>query len=526
MRFFNTAGPVDPEDHYCLPPLSRLDLDEMLQLIERKRYFVLHAPRQTGKTSLLLALRDYLNQAGHYHALYINIEAAQALREDIDRAMMVILSELTLRAEFDLEHTFLNEVRNTICKENTISSGLHRILTLWAVRGEKPIVLFIDEIDALIGDSLISTLRQLRAGYDKRPQQFPQSIILCGVRDVRDYRIHSSAEKTIITGGSAFNVKAKSLRMGNFNQAEMAALYRQHTNETGQAFTPEALALAWELTKGQPWLVNALGDEVCFEIKPNRDRSQAITVEMLHQAKENLILRRETHLDQLADKLEETRVRRVIEPILAGEDDPERLPTDDLQYVRDLGLITLAGQIRIANKIYQEVIPRELTYSTQLTIAHEPAWYIAEDGSLDINKLLTAFQKFFRRHSESWGERFDYKEAGPQLLLQAFLQRIINSGGRIEREYGFGRGRTDLLIVWFYRENQTQEVVMELKIKYDKLEKTIVKGVAQTWAYMDQCGTSEGHLIIFDRAEDKSWEEKIFRKNRKYQEQEIIVWGM
>ncbi|MEM7029314.1 MAG: ATP-binding protein [Chloroflexota bacterium] len=526
MRFFNTAGPVNPEDHYCLPPLGRLDLDDLLLLIAQKKYFVLHAPRQTGKTSLLLALRDYLNEEGNYHALYINIEAAQAMRENVKEAMMIILSEITIRAEPDLGHRFLNDVRNAIREEDRVSSGLYNLLTTWAKRTEKPIVLFIDEIDSLIGDSLISTLRQLRSGYDKRPDQFPQSIILCGVRDVRDYRIHSSAEKTIITGGSAFNVRAESLRMGNFNKAELEALYQQHTTETGQAFTAEALDFAWTLTGGQPWLINALGYEVCFKMKENRDRNRAITVEMLRQAKENLILRRETHLDQLADKLDEARVQRIIAPILAGEDDPEKLPTDDLQYVYDLGLITLEGQIQIANKIYQEVIPRELTYSTQLTIAQEPAWYIAQDGSLDIDKLLTGFQQFFRRHSESWVERFDYKEAGPQLLLQAFLQRIINGGGRIEREYGFGRGRTDLLLTWFYGQDQVQEVVFELKIRYGDLEKTIYQGLVQTWEYMDQCGTDQGHLVIFDRAPDKPWDEKIFRRERVYQDQPIIVWGM
>ena len=64
MRFFNTSGPVVPADHYCIPPLERVDLDDIRQLVRNKRYFVLHAPRQTGKTSVLLALRDLLNAPG------------------------------------------------------------------------------------------------------------------------------------------------------------------------------------------------------------------------------------------------------------------------------------------------------------------------------------------------------------------------------------------------------------------------------------------------------------------------------
>ncbi len=140
-------------------------------------------------------------------------------------------------------------------------------------------VLLLDEVDALVGDTLISLLRQLRAGYPKRPNQFPQTVILCGVRDLQDYRIHASSEKTAITGGSAFNIKAESLRLGDFNAAEVKALLQQHTAETGQIFTPEALDAVWMLTLGQPWLINALAYEACFRMRDGRDRSQPITVE-------------------------------------------------------------------------------------------------------------------------------------------------------------------------------------------------------------------------------------------------------
>lgn len=133
-----------------------------------------------------------------------------------------------------------------------------------------PVVVLIDEIDALVGDTLISVLRQLRSGYTERPASFPSSIILCGVRDVRDYRIHSDKDKAIITGGSAFNVKAESLRLGNFTEEETRTLLLEHTKETGQIFEEEALSSVWNLTQGQPWLVNALAYEICFKIEEGR----------------------------------------------------------------------------------------------------------------------------------------------------------------------------------------------------------------------------------------------------------------
>ncbi|MDZ7759230.1 MAG: AAA-like domain-containing protein [Desulfovermiculus sp.] len=538
MRFFNTAGPVNCQDHYCLPPLQRFDLSEIEMLIEQKKYVVLHAPRQTGKTSSMLALQKHLNAGSEYRCLYVNVEGAQAAREDVEAAIQSILAKIDYRYRNIFKDSYLHERWPGVLSQSGAYSAVTEVLGLLASHMQHPLVVILDEIDSLVGDTLIAVLRQLREGYDQRPDHFPQSIMLCGVRDVRDYRIHSSSTKEIITGGSAFNIKAKSLRLGDFIQSEVEELLLQHTRETGQELTPAAKACIWHLSQGQPWLVNALAYETCFEMKEGRDRSLAISKEMVDQAKENLIARRETHLDQLGDKLQEERVQRVVAPMLEGRDLNVRL--DDIQYVQDLGLIRDTSQgPQIANPIYAEIIPRELTVSEQanLEARYDQAWYIRSDGSLDMHKLISAFQEFFREHSEVWLERFQYKEAGPQLLMQAFLQRVVNSGGRVEREFGLGRMRTDLLVLWPLSQTQPgqpewtrwqgpiQKAVIELKILYKSLEKTIEDGLRQTWEYLDRCGTDEGHLIVFDRRDGVSWEEKIFQREESYQGRKITVWG-
>ena len=524
MRFFNTTGPVVAADHYCIPPLERLDLTEVRRLIRDKRYFVLHAPRQTGKTSALLALRDLLNEEGNYRCVYVNVEGGQAMREDVERAMQVIVGDLASWARVTIGDEFLTENWSGIFDQFRVGA-LREALTRWAQAAPKPLVLLIDEIDSLIGDTLLSVLRQLRAGYVLRPAGFPQSVVLCGVRDVRDYRIHSTSENAIIAGGSAFNIKATSLRLGDFSREEALALLLQHTEETRQMFTAEALELIWTQTQGQPWLVNALAYETCFRGEFAEVWDRPITADAIHDAQEQLILRRETHLDQLADKLQEDRVRRVVEPLLSGADH-SAFSSRDLEYVRDLGLIAKDDPLRIANPIYAEIVPRELTYAAQTGLVQDPAWYVTTDGSLNVVKLMTAFQTFFREHSEHWVERFEYKEAGPQLLLQAFLQRIINSGGRIEREYGLGRRRTDLLIVW-PQGDQTHKIVIECKILYKSLEQTIAEGLEQTAEYMDRCNAEAGHLVIFDRREGRRWADKIFHTRRSSGSgSEIDIWGM
>ena len=526
MRFFNTAGPIQPANNYCIPPLERLDLDDVLGLIRTGKYFVLHAPRQTGKTSALLALRDLLNSGavGDYRCVYVNVEGARAAREDTRRAMQAILNELASRSRLALRDEFLAQTRLAVLEEAGADAALGEALSRWAeTEPDRPLVLLIDEIDALVGDTLVSVLRQLRSGYDQRPEAFPQSVVLCGLRDVRDYRIHASSEKAIITGGSAFNIRSESLRLGDFKRHEVLSLLAQHTEETGQPFTPEAAERVWMQTRGQPWLVNALAYDACFRSKRGRDRSKPITCDDIDDAQEALIMRRETHLDQLTDKLQEDRVRRVIEPILAGSDEPA-FSGRDLEYVRDLGLIAQDDPVRLANPIYGEVVPRELTYAVQAGLVQETAWYVTPDGGLNVVKLLAAFQTFFREHSEHWSRRFAFQEAWPQLLLQAFLQRIVNGGGRVEREHGLGRRRADLVILWPQRGDK-RKFVVELKVLRGSLETTIHNGLEQTAAYMDRCAAESGHLVIVDPG-DGAWEDKTFHRVESHAGAAIHLWGM
>ena len=526
MRSFNTAGPVNPTDHYLIPPLSRIDPDEVLGLVRDKKYFVLRAPRQTGKTSALLALADVLNERG-YHCVYVTVETARTARDDVARAMRVVLAALARAAGSDLGDRFLQGVWAKTLAEVGPDLALIEALSRWAEAAPRPLVLLIDEIDTLVGDSLLSVLQQLRAGYPDRPGRFPQSVVLCGLRDVRDYRMGAS--------GSPFNIVAASLRLGDFSREETLALLGQHTAETGQAFAPEALEAVWTQTRGQPWLVNALAHGTCFGNKALRaDRSHPVTAADVAAVREQLIVDRVTHLDYLADKLREERVRRVIEPMLTGAD--RYAFTDrDVGYARDLGLLAQDAPVRIANPIYAEVLPRELAWVAQETLDLSPPRYLRADGSLDAALLMREFQDFFRRHSEHWRNRFAYEEAWPQLLLQAYLQRVVNGGGRIEREYALGSGRVDLLIVWPLAE-RVQEFAVECKVvrERDGLESTIDEGVEQTARYVARCAAEAGHLVVIDQREDRSWDEKTFHHRRRPARPRsgagaapsVDVWGM
>ncbi len=522
-----------PQRHYCVPPLSRIDLDEVLELIEDLKYFVLHAPRQTGKTSTLTALAETLNSTGEVGCVYVNVEGAQTAGEDVASAMETVLGHLAERAELMLQDGFVHGVWRHLLEYFGVGSALTMTLSRWARAARRPLVLLIDEVDTLQGDSLLAVLRQLRAGYDLRPQAFPQSVILCGVRDVRDYVVYSSATGGRVNTGSAFNIKAESLRLGDFTEQEMRSLLGQHTAETGQQFEPRAVERIWELTAGQPWLINALAYQACFKDKAGRDRSRPVTAGAVERAKETLILQRVTHLDQLANALTEERVRRVILPMIAGSRGaPDSIR--DLEYVRDLGLVAPDHPPRMANPIYAEVIPRELTavQEGELKDLVSPGWYIQPDGSLDVKALLAGFQDYFREHSESWLECYGHREAGPQLVLHGYLHRVVNSGGHITREYAIGRGRSDMVVEWPRPgrplADRPLKQVIECKVVSEKkgLESTIGKGLDQTAGYMDRCGAEAGHLVVFDLRPNKSWEERVFRKDPEPGALPITVWGL
>ena len=526
MRRFNTEGPVRADRHYAVPPLERVDLADILSLVRDERYFVLHAPRQTGKTTTLRALRDRLNEgaAGPLRCVYANLEGAEAHREDLEPAIRTVLAAVA-RGEQSGGGGEFRRIWPKALAEVGPGSAFNEALTQWSLASPKPLVLLLDEVDTLVGDSLISVLRQLRSGYTDREGDFPQSVVLCGVRDVRDYRMQFDPDKKKTGGGSAFNIKAKSLRLGDFGEAEIRALYAQHTEETGQEFEPGALDAVREQTQGQPWLVNALANEACFENEAGRDRSRAITAESILAAREALIVRRDTHLDQLAAKLREDRVRRVIEPLLTGASVND-FTVEDRDYVRDLGLIARDDPVRMANPIYREVVPRELTSTVQSSLTQETQWFVTEDGALDVEELLSRFQDYFRLHSEHWAGRFDYAEAGPHLLLQAFCQRIVNGGGRVEREYGLGRHRADLLLEWPRGEGRRDRFVVECKVRRRGRERTEREGLEQTAAYMDRSGAKAGHLVIFDRSRERSWREKIYRREAEQDGFPITIWGM
>jgi hypothetical protein len=514
---FNTAGPCLPGEHYMLPPERRLG--DVLALIEARRFFTLHAGRQTGKTTSLMWLEDHLNATGRWQAVWVDLQTARE-KPDVARAMTTILKALddALAARHPAVSRPTAEERAAMLA--VPDTALLDYLKSIAGLAPLPLMLLLDEADGLVGEAMVSFLTQLRHGYIERSRvPFPASVGLVGQRQVRDYALREEDRMAMAWLGttSPFNITAEATTLVSFTEAEVAELVAQHTALTGQRFSPEAAAQIHELGRGHPWLTNALADQIVRRDVP--DRAVEITAAHVDAAKETIILERRTHIDSLVARLREERVRRIIAPMLTGGSTDADVLDDDFAYVVGLGLVRWRdGQWVVANPIYQEVIPRALTHVRQGQIAYQPAWYVRSDGSLDVAKLMADWQVFWRKDGHLAAEGFRYREAGPHLMLMAFLQRVINGGGRIEREYGLGRGALDLMIEW-----RGQRHAIEVKLRRDT--ETEGEALEQLARYLEHAALPEGWLVMFDLRSTLSWEARLTTRQVEHRGKRVHIVG-
>jgi type II secretory pathway predicted ATPase ExeA len=321
-------------------------------------------------TIYLKSLTNHINLEGKYYAMYCSLEANDGVTDDVI-AMTRIVVEINKALKY-----------SAIAKLSALSSQIDSLpnidpsikvsffLNYLCVNLDKDLVIFFDEADCLINPPLITFLRQIRIGYnnrsDSKSSKFPRSMALVGLRDIRDYLVQVRSDNESKGLVSRFNIIKDALTLPNFTQDEIGILYRQHTEASGQVFEDKAIEWAWYWSEGQPWLVNALADEAIVKIL-KMDFGSAITSAIIDEAAENLIKRRDVHIDALLERLKEPRVARVMNAVIAGRSLKASTYDDDHRYCLDLGLVSLDenNYLRPANAIYQEVLSRVLSESNQ-----------------------------------------------------------------------------------------------------------------------------------------------------------------
>jgi hypothetical protein len=532
QKKFNIFGPCDPMDHYMSPALPRLP--NINEKINDKEYFVFHAPRQSGKTTTILAAANQINEEGSYYSLYCSLaqlrlisDEDKAMNKIVDKFDEVLRSSKVKALKRAIDANFWAELDS---RRGFKSSPLLVFLRVLTAKLDKDLVVFFDEADCLSEQPLISFLAQLRDGYIERATvPFPRTIALIGTRNIKDYKTKARPDSESLGSASPFNI-AGTLTLANFTQEETMDLYAQHTAATGQVFLEEAIQRAWRWSEGQPWLVNALAREAVDETLKS-DYGKSITADLIDQAADNIKKRRDTHIDSLLSRLREPRVKRVIEPMLAAmklEDLPEIDNDaslggpfiDDYQYCLELGLIKGDDKsYKPANPIYSSFISRYLNDDIQRTLSNDLIGKWMDGDRVDMNGLLKAFQSFWSEKSEKYLKGVLYQEAAPHLLLTAYLQRVVNGGAQVIEEYALGLGYSDIAVKY-----AGKNYALELKIKDN--QRSQAKSQEQLLGYMDRLLTKEGWLLIFDRQSKKSWGEKITWKTVKSKDRTIHLLGL
>ena len=162
---------------------------DILGLIGHKQYFVIHAARQSGKTTLLKDLTRELNTCGDYYALYCSLETQEQMAE-VEQGIPAIIDLLI----YAVEVSNLPEGPE-ISSRRGVSTQLKAFLSSYCKSLDKPLVVLFDEVDCLVGKTLVSFLRQLRDGYINRGEvPFVHSMGLAGMRDIRDLRVQVRPE--------------------------------------------------------------------------------------------------------------------------------------------------------------------------------------------------------------------------------------------------------------------------------------------------------------------------------------------
>jgi hypothetical protein len=512
-RFYNNSGPVNEIDHFCVSPIKRLDTNKVWQLILQRKYFLICGPKQCGKTSYLLALAALINHNNHAKCLYFNVESLRGVQENLEESMRSILFEISSRARDTFGDDYLEDLVPSILQKRGPYQALNELLTQWCKRSDKPIVLLIDEIDTLEGPVITSLLSQIRAGYDKRPALFPQSIVFCATHDVIDKQ---------------FNIKDASLRISFLRREDLDGMFYAYTAKQGVVVAKEAIDKIWKFCSGQPWIISTIAGEIFHEIVPAKGISR-VTPEQVDEAIGNVIAKRGNHIEYMVSQLRDERVKKVLVPILSSGPMGEDLGEQELSYVQELGLVKVDRKVEFANGLYREIVPRALFAPVAYIVNLTGDDYLRDDRSIDTTRLMRSYQAFFRNHIDRLIRMVDYGDAGYVLVFQALLQKLSDSSVWIDREYGIGQGRVVLKLRKTYPVRQDVTFILKQAgiwslERYRQLTAQLEAEAVQ-YAESDPERHGEIHIVAININPEFSWEGKPQYARKGTDARPVHVWG-
>ena len=496
MRWFETSGPVYPEDNYFV---ARTDeLADFINRLKRGRYIVLFAPRQTGKTtffrSALSALED---EGGTYFPIHLNFEGY--VDSDADAFYGSLCKEICK----EIKNVFQKRSENP---SDRLSSFLANVQItepismreffedLGDLLERQRFVVIIDEFDSIPRDAIRGFLHSLRQIYLSGRTRCPHSVGIVGVKSITQLNYDRSI--------SPFNIQDE-FKLPNFSLEQVRELLSQYTDEVGQPFVPETIEAIHRQTAGQPVLVNRFAQILTDEL--DIPKSEPITMEHFSTAHVQLLREGHTNIDHLITNIRRDRRFEAFLMKIASYDEGVgfNLYNEHINELATYGVIAEGadGMCEIINPIYhycimhafkpivngleQEYLPEDNRAGFQD--------YLTPDGQIQMTVLLDNFRDFIARAGFKILQVPDTpREYVGQHLLFAYLEQFVQIvGGTMYLEVQTGRGRMDIII----RHNH-QKYVVETKIwGGDTRYQT---GKAQLAAYVRLEGAEAGYYVVFD----------------------------
>ncbi len=473
MRQFNTSGPNIPAEHYTLPRLDWIEKGK--ELVHKKRYFTIWAPRQTGKSTYFRFLAEHLQQEG-YKVCHVNFESFKTGSE----------ADFLIRLNNALTRQW-----GVIFDKTTLQSVFEQIETL---KDEK-CVLIIDEVEGINPDFFGSFLHAIRNAYHTRSEHALKSVILVGV---------SNIVGVVKDNASPFNV-TDNLNIPYFTDEETLELLNQHERETGQLFDPSVKAKISEITANQPGLVNGFAAKLVANspIKPLIDYADYIVVEndylqfSLDKNISNIINKGEKHkafIEQLLFK--ESKIKFQIYRANIKE-----LYVNGIIAPDEEGYITF--KVPLYRKcLYSAFYPYTNGEADRIGSTIDIDEYFSPEGNLYIEKVIENYKKYalrrkfkYFKEKDKRGRYVNLKEATLVYSFETYLNAFLSMvDGKTYLEAHTGIGRTDLIITV-----NNEEFVVEAKVYSDIVK--FRKGKNQVAQYAKSLSLTSAIYLVFVESE-------------------------
>lgn len=425
-RRFNTVGVCHPEQHYVLDGKERLP--EVKALVDQSGCFWVYGPCQTGKSTTMHLWARILTQRGKYAAIVVSAASLSSMGAGGETSAIA-------------EDAFLYDVREaaySLPKDCHPSDWGYQIegqrirtaLSTWAEACPRPLILFIDDMDALAEEALLLLMSQLERGFNQaRP--FPKSIALIGLQDIN----HREVRASFPTPARIFHrMRTATLSLQSFTLEEVANLYQTHTDATGQLFTLEAVDRAFELTHGQPWLVNAIAQQAIEQTQaPIEPRHiDAAATSLLQQQFQSQTV----PMHHLASRL--SQFQCLLEPLLANQ----VLHTPSNHQILDVVASGLcrwkaSGGLVIANPLYQHILLQQLALPAIASLGFLKNPWINLDGTLDIHQVWHSFVQVWQAHGHELMQTVRYRSIAPYVAALAFFHQLVSPTGTLSPVYEF-----------------------------------------------------------------------------------------